>query len=403
MKTFLLVASCLISVNGFSYQAKPYDFPKPVNTTSKSIFKQDRKQFSFKNGVYFDNTFKSANIGKLEETDSSYIIYLVPENEPINYSPWYAFKVWAKKDTVINVVMDYGHYKYGQRYWPKLSTDGEKWNALSEASFLKLDSTKVRFRLAITDEPLLVSAQEIQDSEMVIDWSRELKRGVYKVAGKSKLGRDIPMVEISTKKSNPVVVIFSRQHPPEVTGYLAMQSFMKRILEADELSNQFLKKYTVLMFPLLNPDGVDLGHWRHNAGGVDLNRDWAYYNQPETRQVADYIVNFVSENDSKVVLGLDFHSTFKDIYYTNIDSLVSTLPGFSKEWISQIKNRIEDDEARVSPSGLGKPVSKSWFFTQFGAEGITYEIGDNTDRKIIEVKGAVSAEEMMKLLIKETN
>ena len=36
-----------------------------------------------------------------------------------------------------------------------------------------------------------------------------------------------------------------------------------------------MEKFRVLAFPLMNPDGVDLGHWRHNAGGIDLNRDWS--------------------------------------------------------------------------------------------------------------------------------
>jgi len=45
------------------------------------------------------------------------------------------------------------------------------------------------------------------------------------------------------------------------------------------------------------------------------------------------------------------------------------------------------------------PVSKSWFHTQFGAVGITYEIGDSTPRDFIEEKGRTSALEMMKLLM----
>ena len=61
-----------------------------------------------------------------------------------------------------------------------------------------------------------------------------------------------------------------------------------------------------MVFPLMNPDGVDLGHWRHNAGGIDLNRDWALYRQPETRLVADFIVKEVKTQKSQLVLGLDF-------------------------------------------------------------------------------------------------
>jgi len=37
--------------------------------------------------------------------------------------------------------------------------------------------------------------------------------------------------------------------------------------------------------------------------------------------------------------------------------------------------------------------------TQFDAEGITYEIGDDTPRDLIQEKGEVSAIEMMQLLI----
>ena len=39
--------------------------------------------------------------------------------------------------------------------------------------------------------------------------------------------------------------------------------------------------------PLANPDGVEQGHWRHNAQGVDLNRDWDRFQQPETRALRD--------------------------------------------------------------------------------------------------------------------
>ncbi len=391
----------------WAFQAKPYDFPKPIDTTTKEVIVQERKVFSVKNGVSFDNTFKSASLGKLIESDSVYIIEVLPENEPINYSPWYAFKVWAKKDTVIHIIMDYGGNKYGQRYWPKLSADGKTWYKLPEKSLSQIDSTKVRLSLSITNKPLWVSAQEIQNSSMVINWTDAMQgfeHLEHKIAGRSKLDREVPVLEYFSKKANPTIVIMSRQHPPEVTGYLAMQAFVERIFSKDDdLSLNFLSQYNILIFPIINPDGVDLGHWRHNAGGVDLNRDWAYYNQPETRQVADYIVNFANEKSSKIVLGLDFHSTYKDIYYTNIDSLVSAMPEFTTDWIHNIKDRIEDSDAKIAPSGLGNPVSKAWFFTQFKAVGITYEIGDDTPRDLIKEKGEVSAEEMMKLLLKKIN
>ena len=38
-----------------------------------------------------------------------------------------------------------------------------------------------------------------------------------------------------------------------------------------------------------NPDGVDSGYWRHNSNGVDLNRDWIEFTQPETKAIKQFL------------------------------------------------------------------------------------------------------------------
>jgi len=219
--------------------------------------------------------------------------------------------------------------------------------------------------------------------------------------GKSKLDKDLYLLDICTaeKKGKDVIVILSRQHPPEVTGYVAMQTFVQEVMADVPLSRAFREKYRILVFPLLNPDGVDLGHWRHSVGGIDLNRDWAYYHQPETKTVADFIVRTEKVDKNDVILGLDFHSTWHDVYYTMADTLQSDIPGFKDYWIDGIGRSINYYTPLDKPSGLGRPVSKGWFYTQFNAEGITYEIGDETPHEFIELKGRVSAQEMMQLLI----
>jgi len=148
----------------------------------------------------------------------------------------------------------------------------------------------------------------------------------------------------------------------------------------------------------MNPDGVDLGHWRHNTGGIDLNRDWAYYHQPEVKQVANYIVKTAKKNKSKVILGMDFHSTYYDVLYTNQQS-AKNLPHYKDYWVAGIREVLSKEKIRESPSNVGAPVSKGWFLTQFEAEGIVYEVGDNTPRDLIGKKGQAAAIEMMQLLI----
>jgi len=200
-------------------------------------------------------------------------------------------------------------------------------------------------------------------------------------------------------KDKPTVVVISRQHPPEVTGYFAMRAFIETIIEQGA-SNGFLEKYRVLVYPMMNPDGVDLGHFRHNTGGIDLNRDWAEYNQPEIKQVTSHIVKEAKAGKNEIVLGLDFHSTYYDVYYTFDETVERKIPTFTKAWLGQIQKELGLDDINEQPSGIGRPISKGWFFKQFGAEGIVYEIGDSTPRDFIKTKGEVSANAMMDILMK---
>ena len=155
----------------------------------------------------------------------------------------------------------------------------------------------------------------------------------------------------------------------------------------------------LLVYPILNPDGVDEGHWRHNLGGIDLNRDWAYYHQKETREVADHIVETVKKIKGKVVLGLDFHSTWYDVYYTPARDLDIVNVDFTDKWLNYIKGKIPGYDPRDEPSGITQPVSKGWFVTQFGANGITYEIGDSTPKEFIKEKSEIAADGMMMILL----
>ena len=395
--TFLFFCTCQ------TYQAKPYDFPKPVDTTIKAIQLQKKKTYHLsKHGVYADNTFDGARLNDFKFIEGNlFQASIEPENTPINPSPYYAFKLWSDGPKSIELELNYTDSRH--RYTPKISRDGITWALLNEDKWrLAKDSINAFLQLDISSDTLWVAAQEIQNSTHIKQWcaSKASHKDAYlSNIGKSKLGKDLRLLEIyeGDRRKKDVIVILSRQHPPEVTGWFAMKAFVDQILEDNPLSNAFRKKYHILVFPLMNPDGVDLGHWRHNAGGVDLNRDWAYYNQPENRQIADAIVRISKKNKSDVILGLDFHSTYHDVYYTNKEKS-EHIPHFEKYWLWGIHESLGED-INERPSNVGGPVSKNWFLTQFGAIGITYEIGDSTPRDYIIDKSKVSATEMMELLI----
>lgn len=391
----LLLSSCRV------YEAQTFDFEKPVDTTTRPIEMQEKKLYEL-GGVYADNRFDGARLNDFSQiTEGLYQATIEPENMPINPSPYYAFKLWSEEAKGIALKLKYTDAKH--RYHPKISSNGIDWQPIPKSSLIyEPDSINVIFPLDLSQDTLWVAAQEIQNSTHVREWCIEMAQhsdAQFSVVGKSKLGRDMYFLDIGNgaAKKKDIIAIVSRQHPPEVTGYLAMKAFVEEIMSDTPLSNDFRKKYRVVVFPLMNPDGVDLGHWRHNAGGIDLNRDWAMYNQEENRIVVNHIVRTAAEARSQVILGLDFHSTYYDIFYTNQYGS-EDIPNFKDYWLQGI-DVVLGEVSRRRPSYPQTPVSKNWFFKQFGAEGVVYEIGDDTPRDFIERKGKVSAMEMIELLI----
>lgn len=384
-------------------------FPVKINTSSRNIDFQSKQTFALADmGIYASNEFQGARLNDFKKiNDSTVAVFINPENEPINNSAYYAFLLWSKTKRHIYLNFKYPS-EYKHRYRPKIKSVDGGWKKLSKKNIVK-DGNEAIAKIQVDKTPILVSAQELSTSTDADKWINTLISGREDYvrllsAGKSKFQRNIPVLDIykGSKQGKPIVVLMTRQHPPEITGFFAYQFFLETILNESELSSTFLEKYRILAFPIVNPDGVDLGNWRHNGGGVDLNRDWSRYRQPEIRNVANFIVNSKYESDGKIVLGLDFHSTYKDIFYTNKTRKKTTMPNFIGDWFKALEENIPNYQVNERKSDSAAPNSKGWFLYMYNAVGITYEIGDSTPKKEIELIGKVSAREMMRILVENT-
>jgi len=290
------------------------------------------------------------------------------------------------------------------------------WMPLDTASFqtsmtLLEDKQAVKdltMQLAIGPDTTWVAAQEILTSGHVDQWMRELESSPYvkrDTIGKSHEGRPISLLRIGESDDQRMIIIISRQHPPEIPGFLAMQAFVEALCADNPLAEDFRSKYNSYVVPMANPDGVYHGHWRHNRGGVDLNRDWENFNQPETAAIRDFMLQKVSSRGGKFYFGVDFHSTFEDIYYTMNPELEGNMPGLVPALIQETASEFPDYTPNIKPKLEGdvRITSTSFFFFEFGAEALTYEIGDQTPRDFIQKKGRVSAMKLMELMLKEIN
>lgn len=384
--------------------------PEKVDTRTRPVQYQLKKTYAVGGGIYLSNDFDGARMNGVARTGAQEITVLItPENTPINHSPWYAFKIWADKPQNIQLKLSYSE-GVSHRYHPKTSKDGILWTPIDSVCFQQPDSSKKQnkpscavFKVALNRDTTWLAAQEVISSTDTRRWARQLatKPDVsMEVLGESYKGRAIDLLQIGNPNSDSLILILSRQHPPEVTGWLAMKAFVETLCAATDSSALFRSNYCTYVVPCMNPDGVDLGHWRHSAAGVDLNRDWEDFNQPETQAVRKMMQHKILRG-KKFYLAIDFHSTDHDCYYTISPDKEGNMPGLVPEIIEAVARELPDYQPDVRPikTAAAKFTSDESIFHSFHAEALTYEVGDNTPRDFIETKGMLFAKITMKKML----
>ena len=318
----------------------------------------------------------------------------------INDSPWYAMKVVPKTRTAANITIN---YRGGQhRYQPKISTDGIHWSALDDSAVsVGSDGKSVTITTPASDTPFWIAAQEILTPAIYDAWMKTMVatgNTNLSVLGESRNRQPIALLS-SNSDARDVLFLVGRQHPPEVTGAIAFLAFYETLMADSELANTFRKRFSILAIPMINPDGVIGGNWRHNLGGTDLNRDWGPFEQPETQLIRD-LLDRVDAGDKHIRVFLDFHSTQKNVFYTQNADHPSTPPNFTRTWLDNAKPRIENYEYVNKAGGVERiGVSKNYMYKRYGIPSLTYEVGDETERPAIRASATVFAEEMMKLML----
>ena len=138
---------------------------------------------------------KGGNVNGCEfAPDGRLTISVAPENQPINSSPWYAFRLLADATTDVAMVLDYGNYKH--RYTPDFSLDGVNWQTYPAAKLdLNKDKSRAGFSLRVPQgTSVVIAAQPLLASSHYTTWLESLKEqhGVtVSSAGSSVEGRTL--------------------------------------------------------------------------------------------------------------------------------------------------------------------------------------------------------------------
>ncbi len=138
------------------------------------------------------------------------------------------------------------------RFSPNIRVYLENWEPIPDDRVLKgrivgdnpvsARPKSITMRLETSNDPLWISAQELQTSKQVFGWMDRIAAQLgceIEVIGKSVEGRPLRVLKIGNLQSKEMIMVLSRQHPPEVTGYLAMKAFVETVASQSELARPF--------------------------------------------------------------------------------------------------------------------------------------------------------------------
>ena len=203
------------------------------------------------------------------------------------------------------------------------------------------------------------------------------------VAGKSVLGKSIYGLRFGNGSKK--ILLWSQMHGNESTTTKALFDIFNLFLTQTEFADNILSSCTVVVIPILNPDGAEK-YSRFNANEIDLNRDAQELTQPESKVLRKVFDDFKPD----YCFNLHGQRTFYSVGPTNSSSILSFLAPSQDDERTITKNRkvamgiisnINDLLQKEIPNGVARYddgfnlncVGDT--FQSFGVPTILYEAG----------------------------
>ena len=374
-----------IGIGSVAIAQPPASTSKPALTGCKTA----------QGSVHFDFEGASRSTCYVED-ERTLSILVTPEHlPPINPSPWYAFRYNVAEGSTLTVNIRYvgARHRYAPK-WRGRGSDAALAMAVSNDGSL-VSVTIPSGEGVVSGQPLVTSAHYEKLLQNLAD-----KEGSSRIIlGQSHDGRPVEAVRLGDADAPYLVVLLGRQHPPEVTGAMAMDAFSLKLAELVRSGAIDRQKFQFLIVPLVNPDGVARGHWRANLGGADLNRDWGIFKQPETRAVGDWLTQLPT--GVRPVLMLDFHSTNRNLFYVQGDEGNALGKTFLNAWLGGKENAFAGFPFKIEPrdANPGSGTTKNWFNATYNIPAYTYEVGDDSDPLAVRTAAEALAQNLIPSLV----
>ena len=295
--------------------------------TRKKRNKRKNKTRKCKNKWSVSTNFDAGNIIKkrCETIDNINIYTLEIKKDPYpkftkkKYQNWYYFQVNNVKgkkckfiiENLVNIDNDWkSHnvvYTYDNRQFYRHPTKlNEKKNCISWE--FKPKKNKIWFSYYVP-----YSRKRVYNLNSKI----AKRKGVSKIIlGRTSLNNKIELLRFG--KGLKHIFMIARQHPGETIGSWMLEGFLKSLFSTSfkQQSNILFDKFTFHIISMVNPDGVQLGHWYTQKHGHNCNREWVKKSCPEVKMISKYMKKYEGS------LYFDFHGDegCKKHFFTTCDS-----------------------------------------------------------------------------------
>lgn len=155
-----------------------------------------------------------------------------------------------------------------------VSQNGRDWSSRPTES---LPGNRVRLTVEMPGPRLYVARVEpyrLSDLDALLTSIRNNPLVDVAAIGTTAAGRPLEIIRIGDAAAPYRVFVRARAHPWEAGSSWVAHGLIERLLRGDDPAQQFLKRYSVYIFPMANKDGVARGMTRFNILGMDLNRKW---------------------------------------------------------------------------------------------------------------------------------
>ena len=206
-------------------------------------------------------------------------------------------------------------------------------------------------------------------------------------AGATVLGRTMFLLTIQDTASidhpRKRVWIHARTHPGEVQGTWVTNEIINVLLSETLLGKKLRDSCVFNIMPMYNPDGVELGHPRENANGIDIESNWNVIpSQPEVNVLRNMFTTLMAK-PNPILIALNMHSAYGQVRY-----FVYHDPAGTSDQYSDIEKKFIDTVRSNFPGGIapytyfvswtnGTPTQypESWFWInhQENVLALTYE------------------------------